>query len=120
MGRGFTSRSCDDQRALTWSLICQAGDQDTPNTELVSKIDSVIKKIVAYGQQATGSSFRLYVTGYGEFFNDADPACNTVTFARTANPNPDNKPHTLMTTTIRQDFNLMTEILNPAIQAVVN
>ena len=120
MSSGFTQRTCDEQRALSWSLICQDGDKDTPNTALVSTIDSVIKKIVQYGQSASGDSFRLYVTGYGQFFNDQDPGCNTVTFARTANPNPDGKEHNMMTTDLRQDFNLMSITLNAAIQKAVS
>lgn len=120
MSSGFTQRTCDEQRDLSWSLICQDGDKDTPNNDLVAAIDSVIKKIVAYGQGATGDSFRLYVTGYGQFFNDQDPGCDSVTFARTANPNPDGQQHYMMTTTLRQDFNLMTLTLNAAIQQAVS
>ncbi|KUJ15589.1 esterase family protein [Mollisia scopiformis] len=117
---GFVSRTCDEQRALSWSLICQNGNHDTPNDVLVSKIDSLIKKIVQYGRSVSGNNFRLYVTGYGQFFNDADPGCNTVTFARTANPVPDGKPHILMSTVLRQDFNLMSITLNAAIQSAVS
>lgn len=76
MSSGFTPRTCDEQRTLSWSLICEGGeggDKDTPNADLVKKIDSVIKKAVAWGQAANGNNFRLYVTGYGQFFNDKDP-----------------------------------------------
>lgn len=120
LSAGFVPRPCNVQRELSWSLICQDGDKDTPNRDLVSKIDSVIKRIVDYGQAATGKGFRLYVTGYAQFFNDQDPGCNTVTFARTANPNPDNKEHPMMTTDLRQDFNLMSVTLNSAIQEAVH
>jgi hypothetical protein len=116
---GFVDRTCDVQRALTWSLICENGDKDTPNAALVSKIDTLIKKIVQYGQAASGNTFRLYVTGYAQFFNDATTACDIVTFARTANPNDDGKNHPLMTTELRQDFNLMSLTLNLAIQTAV-
>ncbi|KAI9826472.1 MAG: hypothetical protein M1819_007365 [Sarea resinae] len=120
LSSGFTQRTCDEQRDLSWSLICQDGDKDTPSNDLVSKIDSVIKKIVQYGQGASGNSFRLYVTGYGHFFRDQDPGCNTVTFARTANPNPDGKQHNVMTTDLRQDFNLMSLTLNAATRQAVS
>lgn len=121
MSIGFpANRTCDEQRVLSWQLLGQDGDHDTPSDVLVSKIDAAIKKIVEYGQGATGDNFRLYVTGYGQFFNDKDPGCNTVTFARTANPNPDGKEHPLMTTELRQDFNSMTDTLNLAIQKAIS
>lgn len=116
---GFTQRSCDDQRDLTWSLICQDGDHNTPNSDLVNKIDSLIKKTVQFGQGASGDNFRLYVTGYGQFFNDQDHGCDTVTFARLANPHNDGKPHVMMTTDLRADFNAMSRLLNSAIQQAV-
>ncbi|GAM39469.1 esterase family protein [Talaromyces pinophilus] len=120
LSSGFTQRTCDEQRDLSWSLICQDGDKNTPSNDLISKIDSVIKKIVQYGQSASGSNFRLYVTGYGRFFNDQDTGCDTVTFARTANPNSDGQQHTLLTTGLRSDFNAMSLTLNAAIQQAVN
>ncbi|KAB8296273.1 hypothetical protein EYC80_009047 [Monilinia laxa] len=91
-----------------------------PNNDLVIKIDSVIKKIINYGQEATEESFRLYVTGYAQIFNDQDTACNSVIFARTANPTPDGKPHPMMTTELRQEFNWMSLTLNATIQKAVS
>jgi hypothetical protein len=120
LSSGFEPRTCDEQRDFSWSLICQNGDHDTPSADLVAAVDSVIKKIVQYGQAASGDSFLLYVTGYGQFFNDQDSGCNTVTFARTANPNPDGQQHPMMTTDLRQDFNKMTLTLNAAIQQAVS
>ncbi|TGO09784.1 hypothetical protein BTUL_0154g00070 [Botrytis tulipae] len=60
MNKGFVPRSCDAQKDLSWSLVCQNGDKDMPNDGLVSKVDSVIKKIIKYGQGATGKAFRPY------------------------------------------------------------
>ena len=121
MSAGFKPRTCDEQRALTWSLISENGDHDEPNLELIAKIDSTIKSIVNYVHSRRGGNiFYLYVTGYGQFFNDQDPGCNTVTFARLANPKSDGKPHVLMTTDLRQDFNLMTLTLNAAIKQAVS
>ena len=119
LSSGFTARTCDQQRALTWSLICQDGDYNTPSADLIKKVDSVIQKAVSFGQGASGTGFRLYVTGYGQFFNDQDPGCDTVTFARTANPNDDHKTHNKMTTELRADFNAMSRTLNAAIQQAV-
>ncbi|KAF2825179.1 hypothetical protein CC86DRAFT_419014 [Ophiobolus disseminans] len=85
LSQGFTPRTCDEQRALSWSLIAQDDSRKTPKNDLVAKIDAVIKKIVTVGKKNIGS-FKLYVTGYGQFFNAEDPYCDTVTFARSANP----------------------------------
>ena len=119
MSVGFEDRTCDQQRALSWSLLSQDGDHDVPNALLVSKLDGLIKTITAFGRGASGDSFRLYVTGYGEFFNDTDPGCDNVTFARTANPEDDGEQHVRITTALRQDFNAMSRTLNLAIQQAV-
>jgi hypothetical protein len=87
---------------------------------LVDKIDNLIKAVVAKGRsRPIGDNFRLYVTGYAQFFNEDDPGCNTVTFARSANPYDDGKPHNLMTTDLRKDFNDMSKGVNAVIQAAV-
>ena len=109
---GPPSRSCDEQRKHSWDLIV--------NPSLVDNIDKVIKEIVSKGRKGTiGDKFLLYVTGYASFFNEDDPACNEVTFARTANPKDDGKPHTKLTTELRKDFNKMTDNLNAAISKAV-
>ena len=110
---GPESRSCDDQRSHSWSLI------NSP--ALVDNIDNLIQKIVSKGRKGTiGDKFLLYVTGYAAFFNEDDPACNDVTFARTANPIDDGKEHTKLTTDLRKDFNRMTVALNAAVVDAVN
>lgn len=70
-------------------------------------------------QGQAGNKFKLYVTGYGQFFNSETTLCNDVTFARTANPKSDGKKHTMMTTDIRADFNKMSLGLNAAIKKAV-
>ena len=110
-GRSPT-KPCDQQRQETHALL------NSP--DLVNKIDHLIKKIVNQGRAGTISDdFRLYVTGFPEFFNEVDPGCNTVTFARTANPVPDGKDHIMMTTDLREDYNSMSVALNAAIQNAV-
>ena len=59
------------------------------------------------------------MTGYGQFFNSDTTLCNDVTFARTANPNPDGKDHIKMTQELRKEFNQMSLALNSAIQMAV-
>lgn len=112
-GLGGKKRSCDDQRAHTWSLL------NAP--ALVDNIATTIQKVVAKGRTgAVGDAFKLYVTGYADFFNDQDPGCDTVTFARTANPKDDGKTHPMMTTALRGEFNAMSDALNKAISAAVS
>jgi hypothetical protein len=110
-GRNPT-KPCDQQRQDTHALI------DDP--QLVNNIDHLIKKIVTKGRSGTiGDAFRLYVTGFPEFFNEDDPGCDSVTFARTANPVSDGKQHIMMTTNLRSDYNSMSRALNTAIQSAV-
>ncbi len=111
-GGGPPFRTCDDQRAYTWSKI--------NDPSLVTNISGLIGKVVTKAQQGqAGNKFKLYVTGYGQFFNNETALCNNVTFARTANPKPDGKQHTNMTTAIRTEFNEMSLGLNAAIQKAV-
>lgn len=119
LSQGFTPRTCDEQRTVSWSLIAQDDSRSTPKDDLVAKIDAVIKKIVTVGKK-NNDFFKLYVTGYGQFFNDKDPYCDTVTFARSANPHNDNKKHVLMTRELRRDFNAMSRMLNAAIKKAVD
>ena len=109
---GPSYRTCDDQRKYTWSRI--------NDPALVTSISDLIGKIVTKARQGqAGNKFKLYVTGYGQFFNDKTTACNDVTFARTANPKPDHRPHITMTTELRSDFNAMSLGLNAAVQKAV-
>ena len=105
-------RSCNDQRAYTWGKI--------NDPSLVDNISELIGNIVTKARQGqAGDKFKLYVTGYGQFFNSETTLCNDVTFARTANPKPDGGKHTMMTTELRTDFNKMSLGLNAAIQKAV-
>jgi hypothetical protein len=71
LSSGFTPWTCAEQLALTWSLLASDAAHTTPNSVLVSKIDSVIKKIVTFGKKSE-KLLKLYVTGYGQFFNEED------------------------------------------------
>ena len=109
---GPPHRTCDDQRAHSWSLI--------KDPKLVDNIDGLIKKTVTKGRKGPiKDKFKMYVTGYGEFFNATTPLCDDITFARSANPKDDGKEHTKLTKSLRQDFNKMSLGLNAAIQAAV-
>ena len=110
---GPRSRTCDEQRQHTWDLII--------SPDLIDHIDHLIKKVVNKGRRGSiGNDFRLYVTGYAEFFNEVDTGCDEVTFARTANPVDDGKEHTKLTTGLRKEFNSMSTHLNQMIQKAVD
>lgn len=115
LSQGFTPRTCDEQRALSWSLIADDASHTEPKHSLISKIADVLDKILELGNE-NSSQFFVYVTGYGQFFNEETTACNDVTFARKANPHDDGQPHTRLTTELRADFNAMSRLLNEAIK----
>lgn len=98
-------RTCDDQRAHSWGLI--------NDPALVDNISELIDKAVGKGRKGIiGDKLSFYVTGYTEFFNHVGTGCDTVTFARKANPDDDGKEHQEMTTKIRKDFSAMSTGLN--------
>ena len=104
--------ACKEQRDRSWELL--------KSSDTVDKIDHLIKKTVDKGRKGPiGDKFKLYVIGYVEFFNSKDEGCNDVTFARTANPKDDGKPHNKMTTELREDFNKMSQQLNKLISDAV-
>ncbi|KAI0098282.1 SGNH hydrolase-type esterase domain-containing protein [Nemania sp. FL0031] len=112
-GAGLPQRTCEEQRTVSWELI------NSPN--LVNNIDATIKKVVEKGRKGTiGDKFKLYVTGFPQFFNAETEECNGVTFARTANPNDDGAEHTKMTMELRTEFNEMSVQLNKAIEDAVS
>lgn len=112
-GAGPPARSCEEQKKVTWDLLI--------SPDLEENIAGTIKKVVDKGQSGTiGDNFRLYVTGFPQFFSEETDECDSVTFARTANPNPDGKDHTMMTQENRKEFNSMSVQLNKAIAAAVS
>ncbi|KAL9069439.1 MAG: hypothetical protein Q9157_006154 [Trypethelium eluteriae] len=109
---GPPKSTCADQKLRTWGFL------NAP--KLVDDIDHAIQQVVAKGRKGPiGNSFQLFVTGYPTYFNQDDPGCNTVTFARSANPKPDGKQHTMLTTDLRKELNDMTVVLNNAVRQAV-
>lgn len=109
---GPVVRTCDDQRAFS------RGRLEDP--QLVTNLSSLIGQVVDKGRsRPIGNDFKLYVTGYPKFFSTETDECDSVTFARTANPNDDGKEHPRMTQAIRRDFNELSDLLNKAVQAAV-
>ena len=59
---GPPNRTCDEQRKITWDLLA--------SPDLADNVDHTIKKTVSRGRQgAAGDQFRLYVTGFPQFFS---------------------------------------------------
>lgn len=111
-GAGPTYRTCPDQRKFSQDLI--------KDPKLVENISNTIKKVVDRGRKGPiGEKFRLYVPGFPQFFDVTSKDCDTVTFARGANPKSDGKEHIKMTQAIRQEYNDMSVGLNKAIAAAV-
>lgn len=110
---GPEQRDCDTQRRVTWDLLI------TP--DLANNIDNTIKKVVEKGRSGSiGNDFRLYVTGFPQFFSEETNECDTVTFARSANPDDDGKEHMRMTQELRKEYNSMSVQLNKAIEEAVS
>ncbi|KAK7947992.1 esterase family protein [Apiospora aurea] len=109
---GPPPRSCEEQKEITWRLLL--------NPDLADNISRTIKKVVDKGRQGPiGDKFRLYVTGFPQFFNDDTTECDSVTFARTANPIPDGMDHVKLTREVRKDYNNMSVKLNQEIEKAV-
>ncbi|KAB5566684.1 hypothetical protein GE09DRAFT_1107839 [Coniochaeta sp. 2T2.1] len=86
----------------------------------LDKIDTTIKKIVAKARTGPiGDQFKLYVTGFPQFFSVETDECDHVTFARSANPKDDGKPHQKMTQEVRKEYNEMSLHLNKVIEKAV-
>ncbi|KAI1128653.1 hypothetical protein F5Y10DRAFT_291932 [Nemania abortiva] len=98
---------------VTWDLLI--------SSDLADNIDRTIQKVVEKGRRGTiGDNFKLYVTGFPQFFNAETEGCNEVTFARTANPDDDGEEHTKLTMELRKEFNDMSVQLNKAIENAVS
>jgi hypothetical protein len=101
------SWSCDDQLAASWKLI--------NSTDLVDNIGIVIDMTVEKGQAVHHDDFRLFVTGYGQFFNADTDACDTVTWRVL----PWSTPPIYLTKQLRSTLNEMSLALNAAVSKAV-
>ncbi|OIW28741.1 hypothetical protein CONLIGDRAFT_617692 [Coniochaeta ligniaria NRRL 30616] len=111
-GSDTPKRTCDEQRTATWDLLI--------SPDVTDNIDKTIKKIVEKARSGpVGDNFRLYVTGFPQFFSAETNECDDVTFARAANPIDDGRPHTRMTQDLRKEYNAMSVQLNSAIEKAV-
>ncbi|KAB5583244.1 hypothetical protein GE09DRAFT_1078158 [Coniochaeta sp. 2T2.1] len=109
---GIKKVPCNEQKEITWNRLV--------DPTLPDKIDTTIKKIVAKARSGPiGDQFKLYVTGFPQFFSVETDECDHITFARSANPNDDGKPHQKMTQEVRKEYNEMSLYLNKVIEKAV-
>ncbi|KAI9842461.1 MAG: hypothetical protein M1837_007130 [Sclerophora amabilis] len=69
----FPLRTCEDQLAHSLNII--------RSPDLSAQLDKTIGTITAKGQEAQGESFKLYVTGYPEFFNAETDECSNISWS---------------------------------------
>ncbi|OIW26935.1 SGNH hydrolase [Coniochaeta ligniaria NRRL 30616] len=106
-GFGHKKLPCRDQLDLSQGLVV--------SPDLEEAIDNTIKKIVDRARKGPiGDKFKLYVTGYPEFFNEKTDDCDTRTFA--IEPKEDS---TLLTKDMRKELNGMSVQLNKAVENAV-
>ncbi|KAF2454000.1 hypothetical protein BDY21DRAFT_374503 [Lineolata rhizophorae] len=106
----YASRTCEEQLAHSWNLL--------NSDDLIDNIDRVIKGAVEKGRDGSiGDDFKLYVTGYPDFFNIDTDQCSTVTWSWNRN-----KPgeHQRMTKELRTTFSDMSNQLNLAVIKAVD
>ena len=101
---GFGSQDCSDQITESTGLI---------NNNLPGDLDKLFPAILA---KAKNSWFKLYITGYAQFFNAVTTPCNNVSF-NFWEEKPENLPN--LTTTLRTSFNNMADQLNGQIKDAV-
>ena len=74
----------------------------------------VINTAIAKGNEAVGPTFKVFVVGYAQFFNEQTPQCNGAQLLTPAYLNP--HKHGTLTIELRQALNKLARDLNTAIQ----
>ena len=106
--RLFTTLNCTE--------IIENAQRTVDSPEFHRGAVDVIHTALTKGTQRTGQSFKVFVTGYAQFFNDVTTQCNDVTF----------KAHgsfwhaNLLTVEFRQTLNELSRAVNVALQAAIN
>ncbi|KAI4244973.1 MAG: hypothetical protein L6R42_010311, partial [Xanthoria sp. 1 TBL-2021] len=103
---GF-SNPCEEQ--------IQQSTTKLQDDKFYNSLDMVIKQILIRGITAAGEGFKLFVTGYAQFFNEKTDQCDEVTFSYWDRGDEAKKP----TKDLRQKLNNIALDLNDRIKAVV-
>ena len=100
------SKSCSDQIKDSTSIL---RDDKWKNT-----FDALVKTALYKGYLSAGPGFKLFVTGYPQFFNEETTQCNNATFSYWPIPHP-----SYLTQDLRKQLNNLAKELNDRIKAVV-
>ena len=106
--------TCEEQISKTQKLIGATADK---GNALFNGLRKNILEAIQKGQAAHGLDFRLYVTGYAQFFNEDDPQCDDVSWTYWSQNKNNGAPK--LTRDKRKTFNNMAKALNAQIQAAV-
>lgn len=82
-----------------------------------NSLDLIIKQILIRGITAAGDGFKLFVTGYAQFFNEKTDQCDKATFSYW---DPEGKNSRMLDKGLRQELNQLAKDLNSKIKAVVD
>lgn len=104
----FKNNPCQEQIARSQEII------DSPL--LYNSLDYVIKNALIKGITAAGPGFKLFVTGYAQFFNETSTQCDNTCFSYW-DPECDNSIK--LEQSLRQQLNTLAINLNQKIQDVV-
>ena len=104
----FKTNPCQEQITRSQAII--DGDK------LSNSLDTVIKNALIRGITAAGPGFKLFVTGYAQFFNGTSTQCDNTCFSYW---DPDCKNSKKLDQSLRQQLNTLALNLNQKILDVV-
>lgn len=104
----FQNNPCQEQITASQQII----DSD----KLYNSLDYVIKNALIRGINAAGPGFKLFVTGYAQFFNGTSTQCDDTCFSYW---DPDCTNSIKLDQSLRQQLNTLALNLNEKIQQVV-
>ena len=98
--------------------VIQNSQDILASPELAQGARDVLNSVVAKGTKALGSTnFKVFLTGYAQFFNNDTTQCNDVTFKLGGRLNP--FPPEYLTTDRRQTLNKLARDLNVVLKSAV-
>ena len=99
-------KTCDD--------VIKSSREKIANPDFQSGFIKVINKALEKGTDAVGPTFKVFVVGYAQFFNEQNPVCNDKQLLTPGYLNPHR--HGTLTIELRQTLNELARALNAAIQ----
>lgn len=102
-------KTCDD--------VIKSSQDKVKSADFKKGIAEVIDKAIAKGTATVGGSFKVFVLGYAQFFNDRTEQCNNKQLLTPAYLLP--HAHGTLTIELRQTLNQLARDLNEAIQTAI-